>query len=163
MNPLLLAEAATGGKIDPTHLFATTLFIAAAAMFILSLKWLSAPHTARRGNYAGQIGMLLAVVGALLQYHVITYNWIIVGFVEGIILVAATQRPSADVIPTRLRDIFGYRAAFRCTTDSSSDIILSNLVLTLDASSIVIVEDQSAYFDTFVLMAHPKSVDTAIQ
>ena len=42
-----------------------------------------------------------------------------------IITVAATQRPSADIIPTSLRDLFGYRVAFRCTTDSSSDIILS--------------------------------------
>ena len=42
----------------------------------------------------------------------------------GIIVVAATQRPSADIIPTSLRDIFGYRCAFRCTTDVSSDIVL---------------------------------------
>lgn len=47
------------------------------------------------------------------------------GRAVGIIIVAATQRPSADIIPTSLRDLFGYRAAFRCTTDSSSDIILS--------------------------------------
>jgi S-DNA-T family DNA segregation ATPase FtsK/SpoIIIE len=46
------------------------------------------------------------------------------GRAAGIIVVAATQRPSADIIPTSLRDLFGYRLAFRCTTDSSSDIIL---------------------------------------
>lgn len=47
------------------------------------------------------------------------------GRAAGIIVVAATQRPSADIIPTSLRDLFGYRLAFRCTTDSSSDIVLS--------------------------------------
>ena len=47
------------------------------------------------------------------------------GRAAGIIVVAATQRPRADIIPTSLRDLFGYRVAFRCTTDSSSDIILS--------------------------------------
>ena len=47
------------------------------------------------------------------------------GRAAGIIMICATQRPSADIIPTSLRDLFGYRAAFRCTTDSSSDIILS--------------------------------------
>jgi len=47
------------------------------------------------------------------------------GRAAGIILVAATQRPSADIIPTSLRDLFGFRVAFRCTTDSSSDIVLS--------------------------------------
>jgi S-DNA-T family DNA segregation ATPase FtsK/SpoIIIE len=46
------------------------------------------------------------------------------GRAAGIIVVAATQRPSADIVPTSLRDIFGYRVAFRCTTDASSDIIL---------------------------------------
>jgi S-DNA-T family DNA segregation ATPase FtsK/SpoIIIE len=39
-------------------------------------------------------------------------------------VVAATQRPSFDIIPTSLRDLFGYRAAFRCTTRGSSDVIL---------------------------------------
>jgi len=47
------------------------------------------------------------------------------GRAAGIITVASTQRPSADIIPTSLRDLFGYRLAFRCTTDSSSDIILA--------------------------------------
>ena len=37
---------------------------------------------------------------------------------------AATQRPSYDIIPTSLRDLFGYRAAFRCTTTNSSNIVL---------------------------------------
>jgi S-DNA-T family DNA segregation ATPase FtsK/SpoIIIE len=46
------------------------------------------------------------------------------GRAAGIVMVAATQRPSADIIPTSLRDLFGYRLAFRCTTDSSSDIVL---------------------------------------
>ena len=48
------------------------------------------------------------------------------GRAAGIIVVAATQRPSHDIIPTSLRDLFGYRLAFRCTTDTSSDIILGN-------------------------------------
>src|SRR6266545_5832249 len=46
------------------------------------------------------------------------------GRAAGIIAIGATQRPSADIIPPSLRDIWGYRCAFRCTNDSSSDIIL---------------------------------------
>jgi len=42
----------------------------------------------------------------------------------GMPVVAATQRPSWDIIPASLRDVFGYRAAFRCTTVNSSNIIL---------------------------------------
>jgi S-DNA-T family DNA segregation ATPase FtsK/SpoIIIE len=41
-------------------------------------------------------------------------------------VIAATQRPSIDIIPKSLRDLFGYRAAFRCTSDGSSDIILGD-------------------------------------
>ena len=48
------------------------------------------------------------------------------GRAAGVIVVAATQRPSADIIPTSLRDLFGYRWAFRCTTDASSDVILGH-------------------------------------
>ena len=39
-------------------------------------------------------------------------------------VLAATQRPSWDIIPASLRDLFGYRAAFRCTTTNSSNIAL---------------------------------------
>jgi S-DNA-T family DNA segregation ATPase FtsK/SpoIIIE len=46
------------------------------------------------------------------------------GRAAGIIVIAATQRPSVDIIPTSLRDLFAYRFAFRCTTEISSDIIL---------------------------------------
>jgi S-DNA-T family DNA segregation ATPase FtsK/SpoIIIE len=39
------------------------------------------------------------------------------GRAAGVIVIAATQRPSVDIIPTSLRDLFGYRMAFRCTTE----------------------------------------------
>jgi S-DNA-T family DNA segregation ATPase FtsK/SpoIIIE len=48
------------------------------------------------------------------------------GRAAGVIVVAATQRPSSDIIPTSLRDLFGYRWAFRCTTPASSDVILGH-------------------------------------
>jgi S-DNA-T family DNA segregation ATPase FtsK/SpoIIIE len=48
------------------------------------------------------------------------------GRAVGIIVIAATQRPSVDIIPTSLRDIFSWRFAARCTTDISSDIVLGH-------------------------------------
>lgn len=48
------------------------------------------------------------------------------GRAAAIIVIASTQRPSVDIIPKSLRDLFGYRAAFRCTSDGSSDIILGD-------------------------------------
>ncbi|MFI0454148.1 FtsK/SpoIIIE domain-containing protein [Actinomadura sp. 6N118] len=44
----------------------------------------------------------------------------------GVIVIAATQRPSVDIIPKSMRDLFSYRAAFRCTSTGSSDIILGD-------------------------------------
>jgi S-DNA-T family DNA segregation ATPase FtsK/SpoIIIE len=48
------------------------------------------------------------------------------GRAVGVIVVAATQRPSSDIIPTSLRDLFAWRFAGRCTTDASSDIVLGH-------------------------------------
>ena len=42
------------------------------------------------------------------------------GRAAGVIVILATQRPSHQVIDPSMRDLFGYRWAFRCTTDSSS-------------------------------------------
>jgi S-DNA-T family DNA segregation ATPase FtsK/SpoIIIE len=38
----------------------------------------------------------------------------------------ATQRPTSDVVPTSLRDLFSLRCAFRTTTTTSSDVILGD-------------------------------------
>jgi S-DNA-T family DNA segregation ATPase FtsK/SpoIIIE len=46
------------------------------------------------------------------------------GRAAGIIVVAATQRPSSDIVPTSLRDLFGFRWALRCSTPQASDTIL---------------------------------------
>jgi H+-translocating NAD(P) transhydrogenase subunit beta len=58
-------------------------YVLAAVGFILALKWLSHPATARRGVKAGEIGMLLAVVGTLLKAEIVSYEWILVAFFIG--------------------------------------------------------------------------------
>ena len=59
------------------------LYILAAASFILAIKWMNSPATARRGVLIGEVGMLLAVVGTLLRHEVVTYQWILVAFFIG--------------------------------------------------------------------------------
>lgn len=59
------------------------LYILAAASFILAIKWMSSPTTARRGVLIGEIGMLLAVVGTLLRAEVVSYQWIFIAFLIG--------------------------------------------------------------------------------
>jgi hypothetical protein len=46
------------------------------------------------------------------------------GRAAGVVVVAATQKPSHDVVPTYVRDLFSYRMAMRCTSPEASDTIL---------------------------------------
>ncbi len=59
------------------------IYLIASALFILSLKWMSSPTTARHGIWAGEIGMLLAIAGTLLHHGIVDYKWIAVGLVLG--------------------------------------------------------------------------------
>jgi len=71
------------------------LYILAAAGFILAIKWMNSPVTARRGVIAGEIGMLLAVIGTLLRHEVINYEWILIAFFIG----SALGVPLAYLMP----------------------------------------------------------------
>ena len=46
------------------------------------------------------------------------------GRAAGIIVLAATQKPSTDIVPSTLRDLFGFRWALRCATRDASDTVL---------------------------------------
>src|SRR5260370_15541656 len=59
------------------------IYLIASALFILSLKWMSSPATARHGILAGEIGMVLAIAGTLLHHGVVDYKWIIIALVLG--------------------------------------------------------------------------------
>src|SRR5438445_8853053 len=58
-------------------------YLIASMLFILSLKWMSSPSTARRGVRAGEVGMLLAIGGTLLQLGIVDYKWIAIALVLG--------------------------------------------------------------------------------
>ncbi len=64
-------------------------YLLASVLFILGLRGLSSAATARRGMNLAAIGMLLAVIGTLLNQHIITYHWILVGGVVGSVIGAA--------------------------------------------------------------------------
>src|SRR3979490_1562465 len=59
------------------------VYLIASALFILSLKWMSSPATARHGILAGEIGMVLAIGGTLLRHGIVDYKWIIIALVLG--------------------------------------------------------------------------------
>jgi proton-translocating NAD(P)+ transhydrogenase subunit beta len=61
-------------------------YLAASILFILGLKGLSHPETARRGMILAEVGMFLAIVGTLLHREIISYEWIIAGLIIGSII-----------------------------------------------------------------------------
>ena len=68
-----------------------------------------------------------ATVGTKQQresFAALTRDLVARGRAAGVILILATQRPSHQIIDPSMRDLFSYRLAFRCTTDSSSDVVL---------------------------------------
>jgi H+-translocating NAD(P) transhydrogenase subunit beta len=69
--------------------------IAASALFILSLMWMSHPSTARRGVRAGELGMVIAIVGALVHHEVVDYGLIVMAMIAG----AAVGIPMALLMP----------------------------------------------------------------
>jgi H+-translocating NAD(P) transhydrogenase subunit beta len=77
--------------------FLSIAYIIAAALFVLALKWLSTPATARHGVLAGEIGMLLAIVGTLLGAGIVSYKWIAIAFVVG----SAIGAPMGLFMPMR--------------------------------------------------------------
>jgi NAD(P) transhydrogenase subunit beta len=85
--------------IASEHIIETTYLIA-TALFILSLKWLSSPATARRGVWAGEAGMLLAIVGTLMHGG-LTYKWVVIGLVLGSMIGVPLGKVAMTAVPQR--------------------------------------------------------------
>ncbi|HEY0405911.1 MAG TPA: NAD(P)(+) transhydrogenase (Re/Si-specific) subunit beta [Pyrinomonadaceae bacterium] len=64
-------------------------YLAASILFILGLKGMSHPESAKRGMHLAETGMLLAIVGTLLHQEIISYEWIIAGLLLGSTIGAA--------------------------------------------------------------------------
>ena len=88
-------------------------YLAAAALFILSLRWLSHPKTARRGVAAGVGGMTLAVVGTLLAPEIVNFTWIAVAALVGTVIGVPLSWVPLTAVPQRtaLSHAFGGLAA----------------------------------------------------
>ena len=84
-----------------TDLIIEIAYMIATALFILSLKWLSSPTTARRGVFAGEAGMLLAIAGTLLHRGIVDYKWIAIALVLGTVIGIPLGRVHMTAVPQR--------------------------------------------------------------
>ena len=77
------------------------VYLVASVLFILSLKWMSSPTTARHGIWAGEIGMLLAISGTLLRHGIIDYRLIAIAIVLGVIIGVPLGEVAMTAVPQR--------------------------------------------------------------
>ena len=88
-------------------------YIVAIAFFILSLKWLSTPATARRGVLVGEIGAALAVVTTFFNPELVQFQWVLIALFAGAIVGIPLGLVQMTAVPQRtaLSHAFGALAA----------------------------------------------------
>ena len=69
--------------MDVRTVFTEVSYLFASVLFILGLRGLSHPDTARRGMHLAEFGMLLAILGTLVNREIVSYEWIIAGLLIG--------------------------------------------------------------------------------
>jgi NAD(P) transhydrogenase subunit beta len=62
------------------------LFVLAAVLFVLSLRWMSEVKSSRLGNWAGSLGMFIAVVATMIAYRTTHYDLVIIAIAVGSII-----------------------------------------------------------------------------
>lgn len=90
-------------------------YLISTALFVLALKWMNSPETARRGVMAGVAAMLLAVAGTLINpaIAVTNYKWIALAIVIGSVIGVPLSWVPLTAVPQRtaLSHAFGGLAA----------------------------------------------------
>jgi H+-translocating NAD(P) transhydrogenase subunit beta len=85
----------------PTETFIEITYLIATVLFVLSLKWLSSPTTARHGVWAGEVGMALAIGGTLLYRGIVDYKLVAIGLVLGCIIGVPLGKVQMTAVPQR--------------------------------------------------------------
>ena len=88
-------------------------YVVATALFVFALHWMNTPATARRGVYAGVIGMALAVGATWAEPEVVHHLWIVIAVVLAFAVGIPLSRVPLTAVPQRtaLSHAFGGLAA----------------------------------------------------
>jgi NAD(P) transhydrogenase subunit beta len=84
-----------------SHQVTQASYVLSAALFVFSLKWLSHPRTARKGVLAGALGMAFAIGGTLLHPEIISFKWISVAAIVGIVIGVPLSWVPLTAVPQR--------------------------------------------------------------
>ena len=117
-------------------------YLSAAALFILGLKKLGSPATARKGNFIAALGMLIAIIATLLNQSVLNYEWILVGIIAGSLIGAIAAQKVAMTDMPQMVGIFngvGGAASALVAVGEFWRILNTNGKVPLDATAIAIL------------------------
>lgn len=122
--------------------WAQVCYVVAAVCFILALKGLSSPKSARRGNLIGAVGALLAVVVTFIAYDIDNLGWILLAVVVGAVPGALGARRVAMTAMPQLVALFngvgGGAAALVAILELRHADLLSDGALAASAFTILI-------------------------
>ena len=82
----LLETAAAGDASGARVLITQASYLVSSVFFILGLKSLTRADTARKGMQQAALGMLLAIVGTLIDQRIVEYGWILAGLAVGTVI-----------------------------------------------------------------------------
>ena len=91
--------------MDTLQVLTYLVWLVASITFILALKFLASPSTARRGNQLGAAGMALVIAWTFFTTEGMLANWWII--VVGAMLVAATAGGPVGIILALIAVIIG--------------------------------------------------------
>jgi NAD(P) transhydrogenase subunit beta len=122
---------------------AKLIYLVSAVLFILGLKRLTRVRTARAGNFMSGVAMLLAVVGALVEYQIASYQWILVGVaIGGIIGLVAAVRVPMTSMPEMVAIFNGFGGAASAVVAAS--VLWLKVIEPGQAGSVATVLDAAA-------------------
>ena len=108
--PVFLIAAVTSGTIDVTKQgFTDFTYLIGAALFVLSLKWMNHPKSARYSVWAGEAGMALAITGTILALYndpvlagkTPAFGYICIALAIGAIIGYPISRVAMTAVPQR--------------------------------------------------------------
>jgi proton-translocating NAD(P)+ transhydrogenase subunit beta len=83
---LLASLTEGGGGMDARVIVYRVSLLVASLCFLVGLRMLTNPETARRGMQVAVVGMVLGVLGTLVHRDIVNYHWIIGGLVVGTVV-----------------------------------------------------------------------------
>ena len=127
-------------------------YVLASGLFIFGLKKLGSPATARKGNMISAVGMLTAIVVALLDQGIVDFTWIAAGMVVGGAIgaiaaraIAMTSMPEMVALFNGLGGAASLLVGWAALTPDAATFTLVTIVLSILIGGVTLTGSLIAY------------------